>query len=86
MKYRFIHDSCSTFRVKKMCRVFTISRSGYYGWKKQTGSPRKKENEKLVGHVIEIYTRNRQIYGSPRITKELNAQGISCGENRIPDL
>jgi putative transposase len=86
MKYQFIEMHRSTFRVKKMCRIFTISRSGYYGWKKQTISTRKKENEKLIDHITTVYRINRQTYGSPRITKELNAQGISCGKNRIARL
>jgi transposase InsO family protein len=69
-----------------MCLVLSISRSGYYGWKKHTISTRKKENQKLVDHINQVYRSNRQAYGSPRITKELNAQGISCGKNRIARL
>lgn len=86
MKYQFIEMHRSTFRVKKMCRIFTISRSGYYGWKQRTGSSRKKENEKLIDHITTVYRINRQTYGSPRIAKELNSLGISCGKNRIARL
>jgi putative transposase len=86
MKYCFIHDHRSTFRVKKMCRIFNISRSGYYGWKRRQLSVREKENEKLMHHIREAYTLGRKAYGSPRITKELKTQGIACGKNRIARL
>jgi transposase InsO family protein len=83
MKYQFIHDHRSTFRVKKMCQVIGISRSGYYGWERQIVSIRKKENEKLVDHIKKVYVLSRKTYGSPRITAELKSQGIPCGENRV---
>ena len=86
MKYCFIHDHRSAFRVKKMCRIFNISRSGYYGWKRRQRSVREKENEKLVYHIREAYALGRKAYGSPRITKELKTQGIACGKNRIARL
>jgi putative transposase len=86
MKYRFIHDYRSTFRVKKMCRIFNISRSGYYGWKRRPMSIRQKENEKLVDHIRKACKVGRKVYGSPRITKELKSQGIVCGKNRIARL
>ncbi len=86
MKYRFMDDHRSTFRVKKMCRVLNVSRSGYYGWKGQKASKRQKENEHLLDHVKIAYTLSRKTYGSPRITAELRSKGIPCGENRIARL
>jgi len=86
MKYRFITNHCSTFRVKKMCRVLDISRSGYYGWRNRIMSTRNKENEQLVDHIKKTYILSRKTYGSPRITAELRSQGMLCGENRIARL
>ena len=86
MKYQFVYTYRSTFRVKKMCRVFDISRSGYYGWKGQKASKRQKENEHLLDHVKIAFTLSRRTYGSPRITAELKSQGLICGENRIAGL
>jgi len=86
MKYQFTDQFCSTFRVKKMCRILDISRSGYYGWKKRTKSTRMKENEHLLDHINKAYMLSRRTYGSPRITEELRSWGISCGENRVARL
>ena len=32
------------------------------------------------------FDRNRQVYGSPRLTVELNDSGVSCSENRVARL
>ncbi len=71
------------FRLKSMCKVLHVSRSGYYAWRKREPSARQQANEQLLGHIQEAYIRNRSIYGSPRITAELNEQGIGCGKNRV---
>jgi transposase InsO family protein len=40
-------------------------------------------NEELLEHIRDVYTKSRKLYGSPRITAELNDEGIRCGKNRI---
>jgi len=86
MKYLFIQEHRSRFRVEKMCRVFAIARSGYYAWMRREKSTRQKENEQLLGNIKNVYLLNRQVYGSPRIAAALHAQGIRCGKNRIARL
>lgn len=83
MKYTFIHEHRSSFRVEKMCRVCDVSRSGYYAWRQREKSRRQDENEQLVGKIKNIHAVNRKVYGSPRITEELRAQGVCCGKNRV---
>lgn len=86
MKYLFMDQHGSAFRVKKMCQVLNISRSAYYGWKRRPMSIRKKRNNELMDHIRKAYTLGRKTYGSPRVTRELKSQGILCGENRIARL
>jgi putative transposase len=86
MKYLFIDQYGSAFRVKKMCRVLKISRSAYYGWKRRPMSIRKKRNNELMNHIRKAYALGRKTYGSPRITRELKSQGIVCGKNRVARL
>ena len=69
-----------------MCRVLRVSRSSYYAWRKRQPSKRSQENERLLGRIQEIYEKNRRVYGSPRITKELREFGTRCGKNRIARL
>ncbi len=66
-----------------MCRVLEVSRSGYYAWRSRKPGKRWFENEMLLERIQEVHQQNRKVYGSPRITKELQEQGTRCGKNRI---
>jgi transposase InsO family protein len=78
-----MEDQRGVFRLKKMCKVLKVSRSGYYAWRRQMPSKRQKANEWLLERVREVYRKGRKIYGSPRIKDALSDQGIVCGKNRV---
>ena len=40
-------------------------------------------NNKLLCNIRDIYQKRRRVYGSPRITDELNECGMRCGKNRV---
>ncbi len=86
MKFRFISEHNSKFGVKQICRVLGVSRSGYYTWQKRGTSQREQENQLLLEEIRDAYEMSRGIYGSPRITHELKAQGVNCSENRVARL
>lgn len=69
-----------------MCEVLRVSRSGYYLWLDRPESERSKLNRALLSEIRMVYQRSRQTYGSPRVTAELQARGIGCGENRVARL
>jgi transposase InsO family protein len=70
-----------------MCAVLDVSRSGYYSWRKRPLSRRAKENKVLLSKVKEVHQdKDKRVYGSPRMTRELRAQGLRCSENRIARL
>lgn len=83
MKYEFITEHRDRYRLQSMCNVLKVSRSGYYAWKERSPSKRQRENMELLRKIQEIYKKRRRVYGSPRITNELNEQGIGCGKNRV---
>jgi len=83
MKYAFIEKHCSAFGVERMCRVLQVSRSGYYDWRKRGVSNRTEANQELLKLIECAMQMSRRTYGSPRITAELNAQGIKCSKNRV---
>lgn len=83
MKYLFMDRYGSGFEVRKMCRVLGVSRSGYYAYLRRGLNRRHEENRNLLTKISEVWNLSRKLYGSPRITAELRAQGIRCGENRI---
>jgi len=69
-----------------MCRLFSVSRSGYYSWLKRGKSLRDQENETLLQPIRRIHQESHQTYGSPRIRSALRQQGIQCSRKRIARL
>ena len=66
-----------------MCKLFSVSRSGYYDWLKHIPSKRDIENKKIDKEISIIFHDNKSRYGSPRITKELNKHGIHCNNKKV---
>ena len=86
MRFEFIRSHHSSFSVQRMCRLFGVTRSGYYSWRNRGESKRAKANKELLDEIKRVYWQSRRTYGSPRITRELNEGGIFCGENRVSRL
>jgi transposase InsO family protein len=78
-----MNEQRGQYRVKTMCRALKVSRSGYYAWRKRMPSKSMRANNKLLESIREIYKKSRKVYGSPRITDELNEHGLRCGKNRV---
>jgi transposase InsO family protein len=72
--------------VRDLCQVLEVTRSGYYQWRKHLVSPRQQANAKLLDAIQEAFQDSRQTYGSPRITRHLRRQNISCSKNRVARL
>ena len=66
-----------------MCRLFGVSRGGYYQWSKQRGLPVKKSELDLVTKIKLIFEKSRKTYGVDRIQKSLAALGVKAGTRKI---
>lgn len=86
MIYRFIREYTGKFRVETMCRVLKVSRTAYYYWLIRPISQHKKQDKVLKEQILKIYRENRRTYGSPRIHRQLDKQGIHCGRKRVDRL
>jgi putative transposase len=69
-----------------MCRILSVSRSGFYSWLHRGKSKREQDNKKLLFHITQIHTDSHRIYGSPRITAALRQCGIKCNHKRVARL
>lgn len=69
-----------------MCKVLSVSRSGFYKWLNKKPSAREIENEYLVDEIQKIHKKSHWIYGSPRITSVLNAKEIKVSRPRVARL
>jgi putative transposase len=72
--------------VKLVCDTVQVSKSGYYAWTNRSESDRSKENAALLIRIHAIHEKSKQTYGSPRMTVELQSEGLLCSENRIAKI
>lgn len=87
MTYRYIQDHRSEHCLKKMCRVLKVSQSSYYDWVGGAPSSREQENARILKEIRRIHEDpNTDCYGSPRMTVELQARGITCSKPRVARL
>jgi transposase InsO family protein len=69
-----------------MCRVLSVSVSGYSAWCKRTVSQHSREDAHLAEQVKTVFQANRGVYGSPGVHAQLQAQGIRSGGKRVAPL
>ncbi len=69
-----------------MCRVYGVTRAGFYAWRSREPSQRAQENASLAQHIKHVHQVSRSTYGSPRVYRTLHQQGLSVSENRVARL
>lgn len=84
--FRFIAAERACHSVKMLCRVLGVSRSGFHAWAVRPPSPRAIADAALSERVRELHTASRRTYGSPRIYRDLRADGIAVGRKRVERL
>ena len=86
MRFAFITKYREVYPVDLMCKVLKVSRSGYYAWSRRTPSVQAQRHEQLTEQIRKAHQESRQIYGSPRVHRELLAQGMTCCVNTVAKL
>ncbi|NJC87173.1 MAG: IS3 family transposase, partial [Desulfuromonas sp.] len=86
VKYALIKSCRYEFRVVMMCRVLSVSRAGFYAWLKRPASPRDQRRSQVGVAVESTFRQFKQRYGAPRLTVELNANGVPCCKNHVASL
>ena len=69
-----------------MCRLYGVTREGYYAWRRRPLSARAREDEGLFRQIEAIFQANRSIYGSPRVHDALKQSGVALGRKRVARL
>jgi len=86
MKYQFIAEHASRYRLATLCRVLEVSRSGYYAWRQGPSSAREQANRDLTREIARVHQESNECYGSPRISLALSQRGVPCSRNRVARL
>ena len=66
-----------------MLKYLGVSKSGYYDWLNRKPSNQSILKEKVKDAIQKIYDENRQIYGAPKITRELHKKGFNTAERTV---
>lgn len=86
MRYAWIEDHRTTWPVAVQCEVLEVSRSGYYAWRKRSPSAAAERREQLTEEIRTAHAVGREAYGSPRVHRELEAQGTKCDRKTVAKL
>ena len=68
----------ATYRIKRMCELLEVSRSGYYKWRNSRGcgpTAAQRRRAELDAKVAGFHAASDGVYGTPRILADLRADG-----------
>lgn len=86
MRFALVDQAKEAFPVHGLCRVLGVSQSGYFAWKNRPASDRQRQDMVLLAHIRSSFALSNGTYGSPRMTHELQDNGLSVGRRRTARL
>lgn len=78
-----IKENIDQYSVKLMCRMLSVSASGYYSWRDRPQSLRAQENAILAAKIKAIFDIEHSRAGAKRIAKRLKSEGTTVSRNRV---
>lgn len=86
MKYAFIRSQRCHHRLKLLCQVLRVSRSGYYAWLNRGPSVRAQADQVLLQQIQRVHDAHRGHSGALKTWRVLQRQGIAGGKHRVARL
>jgi transposase InsO family protein len=83
MRYRFIQAEKAQYPIAVLCRVMAVARSGFYAWCHRLMNRRAQQNQHLLAQIQLCHRESKGCYGSPRIHRDLCAQGLRISRHRV---
>lgn len=83
MKFAFIHEEKAFFPIAPMCRLFGVTRQGYYAYAGRPPPAQKPAELALRAEVARVHRESRGTYGSPRTLAALRASGFAASKRRV---
>lgn len=78
-----IKKNTNYFSVRMMCRMLSVSPSGYYDWRDRPPSLRANGNAILANKIKAIFDEEHSRAGAKRIAKRLKAEGTTASRHRV---
>jgi putative transposase len=69
-----------------MCRLLSVSRSGFHAWERRPPSDRALADAWLIERITTIHRESRGTYGIRRVHAALRQQGVHVGRKRVERL
>jgi putative transposase len=83
LKYAHIDQQRGTWPIRALCRMLTVSPSGFYEWRGRGPSRQVQEDARLTARIEASFVASGRTYGSPRVWHDLREGGERCGRNRV---
>lgn len=74
------------YPVVLMARALGVARSGFYRWLSGKSLSADVRRSQVVHAITAAFKGHKHRYGSPRVARELQADGIRCSENWVAKL
>ena len=72
--------------IEALCEAYDVSPSGYYAWCKREPSQHQKDDNRLGGHIEQLFGKSRSTYGSFRLYQTLQQIGVQTSHKRVARL
>lgn len=81
-----IKEHSGQFSLRLMCRLLSVSVSGYYDWRERKPSRRDMNNQVLAKKIKAIFDEEKSRAGAVRIAKRLNNEGKPVSRHRVAKI
>lgn len=88
MKYTLILENEEWLTIGSACKLFGVSRSGYYYWKARADKRLAEEvvAEQLLAVINAEFAKSRDTYGSVKITESLQQKEVKISHNTVAKI
>ncbi len=83
MRYAFLGTFIGEYSVRLMCLVSQLPPAGYTAGRKRPWIERRLADELLALHIMDVFLRSHETYGSPRVHADLQAAGMQVSKKRV---
>ena len=85
MRYQCIARRRTQYPVRMMCRLLSVSRSGYYAWRVRPESERTKTDRELTRVIRRYHGESDECTAAPRYAMSCVMMATIAGVTRWPD-
>ena len=86
MRFAFIDAWKEEWSVELLCKVMRVTSRGFRAWRVRPMSQRQRDDMVILAHIREQHRLSLESYGRPRMTEELQEEGLNVGHRRVGRL